>query len=122
MRSRAESLRVYGPPEFREWGYRLPCLVVGCRTWDYRPGHSKVMEQCHTRTGGTGRKSDWTDTVFMCWRHHDESGRGVRTFESVNELRVVAEFEEIDVASLVEAAAWHRPRSAWRSKRRVPRS
>ena len=99
-RSKSETIRIYGPWSFRAWGYGLRCLVVGCETTDYRPGRVKLIEQCHTTNGGTGRKAGWQNTCFMCWRHHDESHRGVRTFEEGNRLRI----GEVDVATLKDAA------------------
>jgi hypothetical protein len=89
-----EDLRIYGPPEFREWLHAQPCAVCG---WQGKP---EQMQQCHARTGGTGYKGPWTETFPGCGPHwvrpngigikfdlliegcHKEQGRcGVKTFE-----------------------------------------
>lgn len=99
--SKLEQERKYGPWAYRAWGYGLPCVVVGCTTTDRRPGAVKIMECCHSRTGGMARKARWQgNTFFACWRHHDESGRGVRTFEERYELAV----NGVRVQTLHEAA------------------
>lgn len=100
--------RVYGPWSFRAWGYGQPCIVEGCETTDRRPGGLNVIEQWHVsrRDGGMGRKGSWRETVFGCWRHHDESHRGQETFEDTHrgKLRVYVLFEPIHVGTLREAA------------------
>lgn len=98
--------RVYGPWAYRAWGYGLPCLVRGCETRDRRPDAVKVIECVHVTTAGFGRKSEWRDTVFMCWRHHDELHiGGIRTFERGHQLRVDAGLlGQYDVGTLAEAA------------------
>lgn len=100
-RSPEESERIYGPWRYRAWGYGQPCVVVGCETRDRRPGSVHVIECCHARTGGMGRKSDWNgNTFFACWRHHDESAQGVETFARTHQLAVA----DLRVGSLEEAA------------------
>lgn len=101
-RSAAETERIYGPWEYRAWGYGLACLVVGCKTRDCRPGGTHWMECCHSTNGGMQRKADWMgNTFFACWRHHDESGQvGVLTFAKRHVLAV----QGVVVSSLKEAA------------------
>lgn len=89
-RPKNETERIYGPKAFRDWLHRQPCAVCGWR------GH---VEQAHAKTGGIGRKDDWTRTLPLCSDHldgrdadgfpcgemrngcHRESGRGVKSFE-----------------------------------------
>ena len=89
-RTDAEHLRIYGPPEFREWVDLQECLVDGCTTkpGDWRPDGRGYREICHARNGGTGRKANWNWTFVACWRHHDKSGEGVVTFAYEHQLRV----------------------------------
>lgn len=96
-RTPEEDARIYGPPEFRDWLHAQPCSVCGWR------GEPEEMQQCHVKTGGTGRKDEWTRTFPGCGPHelrkpstinpgvflsatiegcHHESGRiGVKSFE-----------------------------------------
>ena len=89
-RSLYEDLRIYGPPEYRAWGYRLACVKVGCTTTAGPPGRRRVIECCHTETDGTGRKADWRGkTFFACWRCHREQGdHGLWTFARRHPLAV----------------------------------
>lgn len=103
--------RVYGPPGRLEWLWRQPCVVVGCRTTDYRPGHSKVIESCHVRVGGVGWKADYSQTVPACWRHHDMMGsRGSvarQRFEREHRFRVAGvRVETLDEAAGLTEDAW----------------
>ncbi len=103
---RHEHERKYGPPGYTEWGWRLPCIVVGCKTTRWRPGTQKVIECCHLGNEGLSRKSHWTRTFFACWVHHDESYSGRERFEARYALRVAPTFDDyIDVATLEEAVA-----------------
>lgn len=56
-RTKSEKLRIYGPPGFVEWCKSQPCIACGV------VGYSEVA---HIKTGGTGRKADWTDTIPLC--------------------------------------------------------
>lgn len=58
-RSKAERLRIYGPPGFVEWIHEQPCIACGI------VGFSEVA---HTKTGGMGRKAGWRDSVPLCGR------------------------------------------------------
>ena len=102
-RTLEESVRIYGPPQFRRWGYRLPCIKVGCQTTDYRPGSSKVIEICHTVTDGIAMKAAWErHTYFGCWRcHNEQSNHGLETFALRHRLAV----DGIPVSTLKGAAA-----------------
>lgn len=99
-RSAAEFARIYGPADYRAWGYRQPCVVVGCETVEPRP-EGRVIEACHTTNGGRSRKADWEgQTYFGCWKHHDEAGNdGVDTFASRHRLEVCG----VRVRSLTQA-------------------
>lgn len=101
-RGKLERERIYGPWSYRAWGYGLGCVVVGCETRDRRPGSVQGMEECHVRTGGTGRKATWRfNTFFACWRHHSEQGNcGIHTFAERYELAVDGE----EAQTLSEAA------------------
>ncbi len=89
-RTEAERLRIYGPPEFREWADLQACLVVGCSTlvFQWRPDGRGFRELCHIGNGGTGRKGNWAQVWIGCWVHHDESHEGVHTFAEDNHLWV----------------------------------
>ncbi len=102
-RTLEESVRIYGPPSYRAWGYRLPCVTVGCETTDYRPGSGKVIECCHATTDGIALKATWKGcTFFGCWRCHDEQGQGgIETFARNHDLAV----NGVRVFDLVHAAS-----------------
>jgi hypothetical protein len=103
-RSAEEKLRIYGPPEYREWAESQACTVVGCQTLpsDWRPKDRGLRELCHAKNGGTGRKGDWIWTWVGCWRHHDESHMGVKTFEHRHRGRLEVCGEP--VRTMIEAA------------------
>jgi hypothetical protein len=72
-RPKAETLRIYGTPEFRDFLHSHPCLWCGRTTG---------IEAAHLRgNGGTGRKDDWTSTGPLCGVCHDRHDR--RTQESL---------------------------------------
>ena len=52
-RSKKETERVYGSPQFRAWLYDQPCAVCG-----WKPDGWEYTEACHAKTGGMARKSD----------------------------------------------------------------
>lgn len=56
-RKKSERERIYGPPGYVEWIHEQPCIACGV------VGFSEVA---HVKSGGMGRKSDWTDTVPLC--------------------------------------------------------
>ena len=102
-RTPEEFLRIYGPPEYREWVDAQRCLVTTCETREnmWRPDGRGFREICHVRNGGMGRKADWNWTVVLCWRCHEASGKR-RTFEYIHagKLRV----GEVAVETLMDAA------------------
>lgn len=95
-RSRSERERIYGPKGYVEWIHEQPC--VGC---------GFVPSSCaHIKTGGTGRKADWTQTVPLCETHYGEVGChpqfhlwGRDRFEGVMLL-------DLNVAAKATQAAW----------------
>lgn len=56
-RSKSERERIYGPKGYVEWIHEQPCIACGV------VGFSEVA---HIKTGGMGRKDDWTRTVPLC--------------------------------------------------------
>lgn len=70
--TRADFRRVYGPPEWRAYWEQRGCLICGDRR----------IQIAHVRTGGMGRKADWTATIGLCDGHHREHHRGAATFEA----------------------------------------
>lgn len=114
-RTPEEDARIYGPEAFRVWLHQQPCAVCGFR------GEPEQMQQAHARTGGTGRKDDWTRTFPACGGHtvwveamhvpfarwvdgcHAESGRGVKTFEKTHGVKLLdlaAQTQQAWLASL----------------------
>lgn len=61
-RKPSEYARIYGSRARVEAIKRMRCAVPGC---GLGPCHN-----AHIRNGGMGRKSDWTDIVPLCGRHH----------------------------------------------------
>lgn len=59
-RKKAETLRIYGPPGYVEWCKSQPCVACFDRSGS---------EVAHIKTGGTGRKDEWTRTVPLCGPH-----------------------------------------------------
>lgn len=53
-----ETRRIYGPVEFRDYLHRHACLGCGYK--------GEAIQQAHLRTGGVGRKDDWTRTGPLC--------------------------------------------------------
>lgn len=60
-RKKSERERIYGPKGYVEWIHEQPCVACG---WT-------PSECAHIRTGGTGRKDDWTRTIPLCGPHID---------------------------------------------------
>lgn len=64
-RPASETLRIYGPPERREWVKSLACLGRLCG------GRCEgAIDNAHTVNGGKGRKADADTIVPMCRAHH----------------------------------------------------
>lgn len=106
--------RAYGSWARLAWGYGIGCAVVGCSTRDARPGKTHPIECAHVDKagggGGVGRKSHYSRTLFLCWRHHDVLDReiGPRLFSE----RFVLEVAGVRVPD-VHAAATETERQ-WR--------
>lgn len=72
-RTKKEALRIYGPPAYREFLNALGCIVC----------HDTPVHIAHTKSGGVGRKADWTDTVPLCPTHHREQHQmGTKSFQA----------------------------------------
>ena len=68
-----ERERIYGPPSYRVWLESKGCIL--CRT--------TPIEIAHVRTGGMGRKADWTHTIPFCHTHHAEQHQiGTKSFQA----------------------------------------
>lgn len=67
-RTPAEDLRIYGPPEFREWIHARPCLIC------LLPGFT---EQAHAKGDGGARKADWTLSFPACGPHPHKDAPGM---------------------------------------------
>lgn len=81
--------RVYGPPAWRVFLDQVGCLVCG-----YSP-----VQLAHVRTGGMGRKADWTYTVPLCHTHHREQHQhGVKTFQAKYGLDLTAAAARLQAA------------------------
>lgn len=88
-RKPSEFKRIYGPKGYVEWIHEQPCIACGV------VGFS---ECAHIKTGGMGRKDDWTDTVPLCGLkpigvgysvsgcHEAFHNWGRKTFELVHDL------------------------------------
>jgi hypothetical protein len=59
-RSSKERQRIYGPRGYIEWIHERPCAACGVIGWS---------ECAHIKTGGMGRKDDWTRTIPLCGPH-----------------------------------------------------
>lgn len=87
-RSAAETERIYGSQEFRDWLHAQPCAVSG------RRGN---IEQAHVRNGGMSRKADACWTIPLDRGLHRELHQiGQRTFEEIHHvsLTLLAEATE----------------------------
>lgn len=60
-RQRREKPRVNGSEAFNNWFYDQPCAICG-----WKPDGWEYVEKCHAKTGGMGRKADWTLTFPGC--------------------------------------------------------
>lgn len=78
-RPKSETLRIYGPEERRAFVNSLPCC------WCGKEGET---ENAHVVTGGTGRKSDYTNIAPLCRVCHREydQWRGDFTIEGTREI------------------------------------
>lgn len=61
----------------------LPCLVEGC-PWPTVPAHAIAR-------GMGGARGKDKDVVPLCWDHHEEQHKGIRTFERKYRLDLEAE-------------------------------
>ena len=68
-----EHQRAFGGETRLAWIKAQPCLVVSCT--------ARPSENCHVRTGGTGRRADAKWIVPACKGHHAEMHRGQKSFE-----------------------------------------
>lgn len=107
----ANHQRAYG--EYADYIRSLPCIVCQLKAIPHA-----FTEAAHSRTGGTGRKSDAKWLVPLCgswgiqtdrgidWQpgHHAESHAGIETFESKYSVDLKAEAKKL----------W----SSWRSSQR----
>lgn len=72
-RTKKETLRIYGPPAYREFLNDLGCII--CR--------ATPIEIAHVKSGGVGRKADYMHTVGLCVTHHREQHQmGTKSFEA----------------------------------------
>lgn len=91
-RTVSKARRIYGSPARQEWLRSLGCIVCG-----YSP-----CAICHTKSGGMGRKADFTHTVPMCFPHHREQHQmGTKSFEARYGVNLTALAEHTE-------AAWRR--------------
>jgi hypothetical protein len=67
----------------------LPCIACGL----------EESQNAHTRTGGMGRKSDYTTIVPLCDDHHREHHAGAKSFAARYKLDLARE-------ALVTEAKW----------------
>lgn len=73
-RKLSEFQRVYGSKERVAFVKSLPCVVPGCQ--------DRRIQNCHSRSGGTGRKADYFWIYPGCEKHHAEEHKiGRKTFE-----------------------------------------
>ncbi len=79
QRKRDTFARCYCSDERIQFVADLGCIVQLHAHWP--EPCSSVIQNAHTRTGGTGRKADYDTIVPMCARHHRECHMGQKTFE-----------------------------------------
>lgn len=71
-RTKRERERIYGPPAYRVLLDQIGCIICG----------TVPVEIAHVKSGGVGRKADYTHTVGMCPTHHREQHQmGTKSFE-----------------------------------------
>lgn len=90
-RTKASFSRIYGSVERVQFVAALNCVVLGCRRGP--------CENCHSETGGIGRKANAATIFPACPTHHRElHAVGVRTFESLHHLSLAACAAECEAA------------------------
>lgn len=92
-RKASETVRIYGPPERREWFRTLPSVASG----------DGPCEMAHVRNGGIARKADARWTVPLTRHEHrvELHQWGPQTFEAHYGIDLDAEAEKTE-------AAWQR--------------
>ena len=74
----------------------LWCVV---RLHGHTPGRcSSVIQNAHTRTGGTSRKADYDTIVPMCVKHHRECHTGQQTFEKKYGLDLALSADAVELS------------------------
>lgn len=69
-RKPSETLRIYGTPERREWIKSLPCHIGKEWPAEIVGACDGPIQNCHSVSGGKGRKAD-ANTIFPgCRLHH----------------------------------------------------
>lgn len=68
--------RTYGSVERVEWVQRQPCWICG----------TTPSENAHVKSGGMSRKADAQYIVPLCFTHHAEYHRGVKTFAAAHAM------------------------------------
>jgi len=86
-RREKEWARAYHSRERRDWVKTRECKVQGCR---------RKAVNMHIKTGGTGRKADYTEIADICQTHHLESHRGQKTFELKYKLALRQIADQLD--------------------------
>lgn len=72
-RTKSARERIYGPPAYRDFLNAIGCEICG----------ATPIEIAHVRTGGMGRKADWTATIPLCPTHHREQHQiGTKSFQA----------------------------------------
>lgn len=97
-RRAANHARAYGPDERIAFVKGLRCVVLACAR--------QPIEVAHVVTGGMGRKGDASLTVPLCTVHHREQHQvGVRTFQQLHGLDLLALAEQTEAAWQAHVAA-----------------
>lgn len=99
-RSKAETLRVYGTPEFKAYLHASPCLWCGRMTG---------IEAAHLRgNGGVGRKDSWTSTGPLCGVQYPYVGCHARWDRACAEKLWLTDVQRTSILLRLDAfhAAW----------------
>jgi hypothetical protein len=93
-RKKSERERIYGPKGYVEWIHEQKCIACGV------VGYS---ECAHIKTGGTGRKDDWTRTVPFCgFRRASFSPLPKSPYDSINFIGCHQQYDEFQWAFKLE--------------------
>jgi hypothetical protein len=65
-----EFARIYGSRERVEWVKSLPCLYCAALSPFLAAATVGQSQNCHTVTGGTGRKAGYETIIPLCAKHH----------------------------------------------------